>query len=43
MAPLPRLATAALNKTEKKDHVRATVTGEKSSDTVKVESLKLVD
>ncbi|HEX7487271.1 MAG TPA: hypothetical protein VF400_09855 [Anaeromyxobacteraceae bacterium] len=36
-------AIAALNKTDKKDHVRATVTGEKSGDTVKVESLKLVD
>jgi hypothetical protein len=36
-------AMAALNKTEKKDHIRVNVTGQKSGDTVKVSSLKLVD
>jgi hypothetical protein len=36
-------AIAALDKTKKKDHVRADVTGEKSGETVKVESLTLAD
>jgi hypothetical protein len=38
-----KLALAALEKSEKKDHVRANVTGEKKGETVHVKSLKLVD
>ena len=34
---------AALKASDKKDHLRADVTGEKQGETVKVESLKLVD
>lgn len=34
-------AAAALKATKKTDHLRATVTGEKDGDTIKVKSLKL--
>ncbi|HEX9290234.1 MAG TPA: hypothetical protein VF904_11985 [Anaeromyxobacteraceae bacterium] len=36
-------AIAALDKSTKKDHIRFDVTGEKSGETVKVESLKVLD
>jgi hypothetical protein len=36
-------AIAALDKAKKKDHIRADVTGEKTGETLKVESLKLLD
>ncbi len=38
-----KMALAALKKTDKKDHIRANVSGEKSGDVIKVSSLKLVD
>ena len=34
-------ALAALEKSKKEDHLRATVTGEKTGDTIKVKSIKL--
>ena len=36
-------AVAALDKTEKKDHIRANVTGDKKGDVIHVKDLKLVD
>jgi hypothetical protein len=36
-------AVAALDKAEKKDHIRVNVNGEKQGDTIKVASLKLAD
>ena len=36
-------AVAAVNATQKKDHVRVNVTGDKEGDTIKVASLKLVE
>lgn len=36
-------AVAAIDKTEKKDHIRANVTGDKNGDVIAVKDLKLVD